>query len=68
MDVALQFDLMMTDQTKVQAFARDSTSSGEDASEVELVELRKEIADRFNAGMGAFEATKDVGVFRAQRS
>jgi ubiquinone/menaquinone biosynthesis C-methylase UbiE len=58
--------LLCTDPRDVEAYLR-STPPGEDASVLELEVLRSTIADRFNAGNGTFEVTKDVGVFSARR-
>ncbi|MHB2028983.1 MAG: class I SAM-dependent methyltransferase [Acidimicrobiales bacterium] len=58
--------LLCTDERDVEAYLR-STPPGEDASVSELEVLQFTIADRFSAGNGTFEVTKDVGVFSARR-
>lgn len=65
----VQFDdrLICTEERDVEAYMR-STPPGEDASVEELERLRAEITQRFISGDGTFEVTKDVGVFRAQRT
>jgi SAM-dependent methyltransferase len=54
--------LRCTDPADVVAFLC-SSPPGEDASPSELDRLRAAVAERFDAGGGTFEVTKDVGLF-----